>query len=197
MTASFTAPGTPCDDIDIMIGDNDGYGFGASVVPDGHDIPSEDSYIFDNRDSSEVSATDGSQYTDIEDSWGEGFTFTITFPIVEDPDYYDSATFTLDVTGIQTNYYGASSLYLDDWDYSQYLPQEQNIYGSQIAIIGIDVSRLLNGSLTVNFRGGTGGIISTNHDAIGFDYFRLQVQCADRLEGPPTPPVDLRYLPTP
>ena len=48
--------------ITLMVGDNDGYGFGAAVVPDGGSLPVPG---FDNRSAAEAVATNGAQQTDI------------------------------------------------------------------------------------------------------------------------------------
>jgi hypothetical protein len=86
-----------------------------------------------------------------------------------DPSTFYEAKFTLDVSGIQTNLFGASSLSLDGNDYSSYLPQEQGTYGSKVVDIYItDSSLFTDGSLTVKFRGGSG-------DATAIDCFQLEV----------------------
>jgi hypothetical protein len=167
-------------DILITIGDNDGYGYGATIVPDNSDLPPcidqqgcidpERDWIFDNRESSESSATDGSQYTDSE-LYVPGYpnaNFTITFSPV-DPSTFMEAQFTLDVSGIQTEIFGASSLSLDDNDYSSYLPQEQQTFGSAVISIPItDSSLFTDGSLTVHFQ-------ADFWDATAIDFFQLEV----------------------
>ncbi len=133
-------------------------------------IDPERDWIFDNRESSEISATNGSQYTDSE-LYQLGYpnaNFTITFTPV-DPSTFWYAQFTLDVSGIQTASWGASSLYLDGINYSSYLPQEQGTFGSQVVSIVINDSSLFeDGSLTVHFQAGY-------YDTTAIDFFQLEV----------------------
>jgi hypothetical protein len=94
--------------------------------------------------------------------------FTITFSPV-DPSTFMEAQFTLDVSGIQTEIFGASSLSLDDNDYSSYLPQEQQTFGSAVISIPItDSSLFTDGSLTVHFQ-------ADFWDATAIDFFQLEV----------------------
>ena len=159
----------------IMIGDNDGYGYGSSEVPDNSNLPlsshTNGDWIFYNQERSESSATDGSQYTDEEAYDQMAFSFTITFPPV-DPDNFYVARFILDVTGIQTEAFGSSSLKLDGIDFSSYLPQEQGIHGSDVVVISIYNSNLFeDGSLTIDFQGAP----FPDPDAIAFDFFGLEI----------------------
>jgi hypothetical protein len=159
----------------VTIGDNDGYGYGASAVPDNAILPASGNpnggWIFDNRDSSERSANDGSQHTDYEPFSDRDFTFTIRFCQVDPNDFF-RADFTLDVSGIEQTTFGPSNLYLDGKDFSQFLPTNQGAYGSQVVTIPItDVSLFTDGELTVRFVGAP----LPNGDAIAFDYFRLRI----------------------
>jgi hypothetical protein len=150
----------------VTIGDNDGYGF-LTPVADGADL----SYtLFDNReDPAETDAQDGSQYTDYAAQERKSFVFDITFTPV-DPLYFDFATFTLDVAGLEQDLYGNSSLLLDGLDYSTSLPLNQGMFGSEIIEITLDDSSVFeDGRLTVNFQGGE------RRDFIAFDYFILRI----------------------
>ena len=164
VTTGWTALGnqdTPeCSDVHIMIGDNDGYGYG---INDYADLPY---YIFDNRDETESSATDGSQHTDYEPNETRQFSFTIEFPPLN-PSAYPSAALIVDVSGIMSQ----SSLYIDDVDYSSWLPGEQGTLGSDIRYVYIDYpyTILEDGQITVNFQGG-------ESDTIAFDYFEFFIE---------------------
>ncbi len=172
-----------CDQI-IMIGDNDGYGYGSDVVPDNEDLPFSDdpvnNWIFDNREPSEISATDGSQYTDMEPYDYMYFSFTIPFDPV-DSDIFYCAFFTLDVSGLQSELYGAKSLYLDGEDFSSALQyKEQGAFGSEVIdiYIGESYSYLFtndtNRDLTVEFYGGY-YCPDCDLDSIAFDYLSLEI----------------------
>jgi hypothetical protein len=182
--------------IDILIGDDDGYGYGVADYSDLPSAPAGDQFcfgsdsacsfydnitdceansctwatwIFDNRSITEMNATDGSQHTDYVPFSGRSFAFTFNFTPPIDP--FDSWIW-VDVSGIQSSF-GASSLFLDGVDYSYILPTDQGVFGSELTGDFIDLSLLQDGSLTVDFEGGqlSGG------DAIAFDYFELVVVC--------------------
>jgi hypothetical protein len=159
----------------VTIGDNDGYGYG---IADNADLPESSGFnypwIFDNRESSELSASDGSQHTDYEPYNSRYFYFTIRF-CPADPSQFYYATFTLDVSGIQAESFGDSTLRLDGQDFSSYLDQEQGTYGSNVIRIYIyDVSMFTDGELTVEFQGGEGTVPGVwDPDAIAVDYFSL------------------------
>jgi Fibronectin type III domain len=185
-----------CSDISIMVGDNDGYGYD---VPDNSDLPPSDdqfcyktldssypycddydtkdecisddncrwiTWIFDNREPSELSGP--SMHTDHEPGEVRDFTFEINFTPVDTSASIHSV-FTIDISGTEASWYGDSSIYLDDYDYSHYIPQELGPFGSQKVDIPIlDSSLFTDGSLTVHFQGGS-------TDAIAIDFFSLEI----------------------
>ena len=160
----------PANALTLMVGDTDGYGYGDAVVPDGANLPFTDNptvgngWVFDNRSAAELGATDGSQFTDFEPYGPRSFSFVFD-PV---PDAF-SATFTLDVSGIQTASFGASSIFLDSVDFSSMLPTEQGAWGSGVFSAAVDSALLADGVLNVNFVGGPS-------DHIAFDYFSLEIQ---------------------
>lgn len=172
--ASFLALTTSASAITIMIGDNDGYGYGDAVVPDGADLPVTAvpgcAWCFDNRSAAELVATDGSQYTDF-----EAYQAPVTFTIGFDATAYSnisSVLFTMDVTGIQQNAFGPSTLLLDGVDYSAGLPINQGAWGSGVYSFSVSSADLLDGLLDVYFMGGP-------NDHIGFDFFALNFDAQD------------------
>jgi hypothetical protein len=152
----------------ISIGDNDGYGYGDATVPDGNNLPE---VPFDNRESSELNATDGAQYTD-NTIYGPDFFFYMTFPS-STQSLIKTSKLTLDVSGIQGSLNGVSSIVIDSIDYSYKLPQEQGVFGSGIVEIDINTLSVRDGSFWVWYEGGTlnGG------DAIAIDYFAFSMEC--------------------
>ena len=131
----------------IMIGDNDGYGYGSSVVADGAQLPytnlpaPPNGWNFDNRSAAELADTNGAQYTDWE-PYSSPRIFTISF----DPAPTDLAKFIIDYSGIQRSAFGASTLLLDGVNYSSRLNQEQGAWGSTVTTIWLDPA-------VVNFAG--------------------------------------------
>ncbi|WDE05872.1 hypothetical protein SG34_002750 [Thalassomonas viridans] len=154
--------------INMTIGDNDGFGFGIA------DNASVSTPFYDNRDSNELSATDGSQHTDIAYYPHEGVypipAFDIIFPVMGN---LISGVFTFDVQGIQ-------------------LGERPDIQKIEIYFNGI-----LQENLHSHYTGGRGSaVISTNisdevlaagqgsnefvvtigenrWDAVGYDFFNL------------------------
>ena len=168
-----------CSDISIMVGDDDGYGYGDEIV-NGQDLPTSNDpvrdWIFDNRESVESSANDGSQFTDYEPYDSRQFSFTMEFPPVN-PAANPWAVLIIDVSGIQQETFGGSSLYLDGVDYSETLPVSQGTFGSDIVYVYLyDLSILEDGRLTVDFQGGEGLNPEVwDPDTMAFDFFRLEI----------------------
>jgi hypothetical protein len=164
-----------CRDVNIMIGDNDGYGYG---IADGQTLPISSNpdynWIFDNREPVERTAIDGSQHTDYEPYNSRRFSFTIVFPPIN-PMSFSAAAFIYDVSGIQEAGFGSSSLFLDS--VSVELPEAQGTFGSGVYTIPInDPSILEDGKITVTFQGGEGANPGVwNPDAIAFDFFELDI----------------------
>ncbi len=153
----------------LMVGDNDGYGYGHAVVADGANLPTSsdpvNNWVFDNRSAAELAATDGSQFTDYEPYAPRNFTFNFT-PFSAST----VATFEFDVSGIQTASWGVSSLKLDGVDFSSYVSTlEQGTFGSDVISFSVSSALLADGQLAVNFVGG-------NNDHIAFDYFSLNIE---------------------
>ena len=156
--------------ITLMIGDNDGYGYGNAVVPDGAALPTTSgppagcTWCFDNRSAAELAATNGAQYTDF-----EAYAAPVNFSFAFDASAYtgiSNVMFSMDVTGIQQGTFGASHLYLDGVDVSAGLPSDQGAWGSGVFSFSVSAASLLDGLLNVSFTGGPS-------DHIGFDYFAL------------------------
>jgi len=169
-----------------MIGDNDGYGYGASVVADGADLPftarpdgSDFGWLFDNRTSSEMAATDGSQATDLSTA------FDVTFHHAFDISQFDvltSALFTIDISGIQPDNIwsdggGFTRLYLDGVEVTEFLDiPDQGAWGSGVFSFDVDLAFLADGELDVYldvFENYDGQLRSA--DEIAIDYTMLSV----------------------
>jgi hypothetical protein len=155
-----------------MIGDNDGYGYGADVVPDGADLPFTNDpvegagWLFDNRSAAELAATDGSQATDVEDMT------SITFHHKFDMSLFKKltcATFTIDISGVQQGVFGGySHLYLDGVEMTDFLTLDQGAWGSSVLTYKVDLSMLCDGMLDVTFD-------KWSEDHVAVDYASLTV----------------------
>jgi len=155
-----------------MIGDNDGYGYGAGAVADGADLPFTNDpapgagWLFDNRTSDELAATDGSQATDVEDN------FDVTFFHTFDVSQFSALTeawFTIDISGLQQAIFGGySHLYLDGVEVTDFLTVDQGAWGSDVLVYSVDLASLADGTLNVFFDNWT-------NDHIGIDFTMLKV----------------------
>jgi len=163
--------------IQNMIGDNDGYGYGAGVVADGADLPgAPSSWTFDNRSAAELAATDGSQATDVEDNFD--VTFFHTFDVSQFA-VLSSATFTIDITGVQQGVFGGTSkLYLDG---VQVLDQtlNQGAWGSNLFTFNVNLADLADGALDVYFD-------NWGSDHMGIDFTMLEVNGRAAVPEPTT-----------
>lgn len=138
-----------------MIGDNDGYGYGATVVPDGIDLPYTDNpvegagWLFDNRSADELAAVNGAQATDVEDMTGVTFHHTFDMSLFKS---LCSATFTIDISGVQQGIFGGySHLYLDGVEMTDFLSLDQYAWGSNVLTYNVDLAMLSDGALDVTF----------------------------------------------
>jgi|WetSurMetagenome_2_1015567.scaffolds.fasta_scaffold130514_1 hypothetical protein len=155
-----------------MIGDNDGYGYGADLVPDGADLPYTNNpyegtgWLFDNRSEAELAAIDGSQATDVEDIT------SVTFHHKFDMSLFKSltcATFSIDMSGVQQGLFGGySHLYLDGVEMSDFLTLDQGAWGSSVLTYKVDLSTLCDGMLDVT-------IDKWSEDHIAVDFASLTV----------------------
>jgi hypothetical protein len=170
-----------------MIGDNDGYGYGADVVPDGADLPVTNDpeegagWIFDNRSAAELAATDGAQGTDFEEMLD--VTFNHRFNISQF-DYLTEALFTIDISGLQQGIFGGfSHLYLDGVEVADFLDIDQGVWGSGIFTYAVDLSMLADGALDVYFDGWD---FEYGHDDIAIDFAALTVTGVSPIPEPAT-----------
>lgn len=154
-----------------MIGDNDGFGYGHAVVGDGDDLPYTDDpepgagWLFDNRSAAEMSASDGSQATDIEENFD--VTFNHRFDITQF-DYLTEAFFTIDIGGLQQEVFGGlSHLYLDGVEVTEFLAINQGAWGSGLFTVAVDLAILTDGALDVYFDNWDGAY-ADDHMAIDF-----------------------------
>ena len=150
-----------------MIGDNDGYGYGAGIVPDNADLPgAPDNWQFDNRSAAEMAAVNGAQATDIEDNFD--VTFFHSFDLSQFA-YLSEAYFTIDITGVQQGVFGGNShLYLDGVQMMGFEGLQQGAWGSDVLTYSVDVSYLADGMFNVFFD-------NYPSDHIGIDFTQLEV----------------------
>ena len=116
MLALGTAQWASAGPIDLTIGDNDGFGFGAALVPDGspllHDILPDtvaDAALSNRRSVAEAAATNGAQQTDIYSAI-KNFalqplpeTFDLVFPFIGE---LTSGVFSVDMAGFEADLFG-------------------------------------------------------------------------------------------
>lgn len=154
-----------------MIGDNDGYGYGAGVVGDGDDLPGAPlTWNFDNRSAGEMAATNGAQATDVEDNFD--VTFSHTFDLSQFA-YLSEAYFTIDISGVQQGVFnGFSHLYFDGVLVSPFEGLQQGAWGSDVLTYKVDLAMLADGALDVYFDNWTD---PPDDDHMAIDYTQLDV----------------------
>lgn len=152
-----------------QIGDNDGYGYGHSLVGDGADLPFTDDpftgggWNFDNRSASELSATNGAQATDVEDSFDA--TFHHTFDISQFSSL-TSALFTIDISGLQQNVFGENSfLYFEGIEVLAFNSINQGAWGSGLLSYSVDLAMLSDGIFDV--------YLDNFHNELGDDHIAV------------------------
>jgi hypothetical protein len=161
--------------ITITIGDNDGYGFGAGVVPDGApltiDLSTFDPSIpEDHRSAAEQAATDGAQQTDIYLALFDPLPTLVSFifPFVGT---LTDATLTIDMAGFQGSSFGQVSASYNGVAMPNLLNFEDGALATTVRSFVLDPAALIAANaagqfiLTVN-RG-------SSNDGFGFDYLQL------------------------
>ena len=167
----FAAPYSITD----MIGDNDGYGYGDALVPDNGTLPFTNNpspgngWLFDNRSAAELAAVNGAQATDVQDNFD--VTFHHAFNMAQF-NYLTSATFTIDISGVQQGVFGGySHLYLDGVELMDFQALNQGAWGSNVFTYDVDLSMLADGALDVYFDNFT----TTSDDHMAIDFTMLTV----------------------
>lgn len=188
--------------IDIMVGDNDGFGFGAANVADGADLqdiyePSDVGGVLgltladvDRRSAAEKASTNGAQQTDLYsalvayDNFALPESFDVIFPFAGT---LTSGIFTLDMGGFQATELGQLTVSFNGIVQSNLLNFQDGVYTTATRSFALGASALANASLAQQLvvtiaRGGS-------QDGIAFDYFRLNgdVTPIDDVDQPAVP----------
>lgn len=158
-----------------QIGDNDGFGFG---IADNGSIPSP---VFDNRSVAEMAASDGSQFTDNDNLYNTGdptFTHFFNTNLFSN---ITSATFTIDVQGLQPNAFGQGSLpsylYLDGNQVPGFELIDLGATGSMVMTFNVNTAWLADGQLNVFLDiNDAGDVPIGSADLVAVDFTRLDVE---------------------
>ena len=163
---------------DVRIGDNDGYGFGAAVVPDNGNFPfSVQTYVFqDKRSIAEQAATDGSEHTD---AYGAFDWFTVpTTPLTTSFDVkfpvegtLQSATLEIDMGGFQASTWGPIVVAFNGVVQPNLLFFEDSAIATRVRQFPLSAAAIANANAAGGFRVTIS--IGSSNDGVAFDYFRL------------------------
>lgn len=174
--------------IDLMIGDNDGFGYGALAVPDGSPLL-DNLEADDRRSASEKAAANGAQQTDLysalTDYTSDGLplalpdAFDVIFPFVGQ---LTSATFSLDMGGFETSLWGALGVSFNGIAQPGLFNFNDGQFGTAVRsfVLGADAIAAANAAqqFVVNISRGS------SVDGVAFDYFRLT---GDAVQNDPVP----------
>jgi hypothetical protein len=154
---------------DQMIGDNDGFGFGAAAVPDGSPLLNIN-LPEDRRSGAEAAATNGAQQTDFYSSVFTPlpFSFDVIFPLVGT---LLTGTFEVDMGGFQADQFGPLVVAFNGVVQPGLFDFQDGVFDTVVRTFALDAAALANASAAGEFvvtisRG-------NSNDAIAFDYFRL------------------------
>ena len=178
--------------IDTIIGDNDGFGFGAAAVSDGSPLlnNAEPNYNLagaDRRSAAERAATDGSQQTDLYSalsnyigSLAMAEDFDLIFPFVGD---LTCGTFTVDMGGFEVDLWGPLTVSFNGVVQPHLFDFNDGQFGTAVRSFGLDATALVNANLAHSFvvniaRNGS-------DDGVAFDYFRFTGDA--QVHDPPVP----------
>ena len=161
----------------IMIGDNDGYGFG---IVDGADMPS---MWFDNRDAIEAASINGAQQTDF---YSANFsplpeTFDVVFSGLNG---VTDATLEIDMGGLQADQFGPFEVAFNGVPQAGLLDFQDGVYDTVVRSFVLDAATIAAINNDNEFR----ITISRgdSNDAVAFDYFALNYNSGTRVPEPTT-----------
>ena len=161
--------------ISIMVGDNDGFGFGALAVPDGSPLLNIN-LPEDRRSGAEAAATNGAEQTDF---YSSNFTplpslFDVLFPLVNP---LASGTLTVDMGGFQASSFGQFAVSFNGVLQPNLFNFEDGAFATNVRSFALSPSAIAN----ANFMGVFSVEINRNgsNDGTAFDFFRLDAQTAD------------------
>ena len=200
-----TAQWASASPINLTIGDNDGFGFGAAAVPDGSPLLNDilpdnpaDAALSDRRSIAEKAATNGAQQTDVYSAIANFAlqplpeTFNVIFPFVGD---LTAAVFSLDMAGFESELYGQIGVSFNGVAQTNLFNFNDGEFASAVRSFALSSTALANATLAQQFvvtftRG-------LSDDAIAFDYFRLAGNVEPLNPQVPTPePMTLVMLGT-
>jgi len=162
---------------DVSVGDNDGYGFGATTVPDnGNFLFSVQTYSYqDNRSPAEKAAADGSEQTDVYGAF-DGVSsptaplsqvFDVKFPV---EGLLQSATLEIDMGGFQSATWGAIVVAFNGVVQPNLLFFEDAAEATRVRQFPLSPAAVANANAEGGFRV---TFTAAGNDGIAFDYFRL------------------------
>lgn len=205
MLALGTAQWASAGPIDLTIGDNDGFGFGAAWVPDGspllHDILPDtpaDAALSNRRSAAEAAATNGAQQTDIYSAIKDfefqplPETFDLVFPFIGELTW---AVFSLDMAGFEADLFGQIGVSFNGVVQTNLFDFTDGEFASAVRSFTLGSTALANATLAQQF------VVTFTRDlscdAIVFDYFRFGGNVEPLIPQVPTPePMTLVMLGT-
>lgn len=158
----------------IMIGDNDGFGFGDANVPDNADLLN-DNFPDDRRSAAEAAASDGAQQTDFYSALLNPLPteFDVVFTLPID---ISSATFEIDMGGFQATTFAQQILVsFNGVAQPNLLDFEDGILPTRVRQFNLDISSIANANAAGEFRVtfDRGPVNNNTIDVLAFDYFKL------------------------
>ena len=159
----------------IMLGDNDGFGFGAANVPDGANLLNIN-LPEDRRSAAEAAATDGTQQTDFYSAVFTPLPFSFDINFGLSGLNLNFATFEVDMGGFQATVLGQLTVF-----YNGIL--QTNLWDFQDGAFATTVRTFALGAAAITNANNAGAFIVTvergnSNDAIAFDYFKLSGDAA-------------------
>jgi uncharacterized repeat protein (TIGR01451 family) len=163
---------------DVMIGDNDGYGFGAANVPDNANfLFTVQNYLYqDNRSTTEKAATDGSEHTDVYGAF-DWFSFPATplttvfdvkFPV---EGTLQSGILEIDMGGFQATQFGPITVQFNGVVQPNLLAFQDDPVITRVRQFTLSPAALANANAQGGFR--LTIAVGNSNDGVAFDYFRL------------------------
>lgn len=174
--------------ITITIGDNDGYGFGAGVVPNGTPLPIDLSTFDpgipeDHRSAAEQAAINGSQQTDIYIALFDPLPTLVNF-IFPFAGTLTDATLTIDMAGFQAGSFGQISASYNGVAKPNLLNFEDGLLVTTVRSFVLDPAALIAANAAGQF------VLTLNRgasvDGISFDYLQLNGNAVAAVPEPGT-----------
>ena len=159
----------------ITIGDNDGYGYGAGVLPDNGSPAPWVSPVVDNRSAAEAAATNGAQLTDVYSSVFNSFgpNPDVGSVIFNLPGQVATASLTVDMGDFQASTFGQLQVSFNGVVQPNLWNFQDGYQNTVVRTFALSAAAIANANAAGQFILTIDRTATSSGDFVAFDYFQL------------------------